>query len=168
MEANQSGAAHGTPVDEKQLVPKVTRRVIPFVFILYIVNYIDRANVGYASLQMNRELGLSSQAFGLAAGLFFIGYFIFEVPSNVALARFGARRWIARILISWGILATLLGFLQDGTQLVIVRFLLGVSEAGFFPGIIIHLTKWSAARTSRPRPPCSPRRSRSRTSSPHR
>lgn len=129
-------------VDEKQTVQKVTRRVIPFVFVLYIVNYIDRANVGYASLQMNHELGLTSQTFGLAAGLFFIGYFIFEVPSNMALARFGARRWIARILVSWGALATLLGFVQNPTQLVVVRFLLGVAEAGFFPGIIIHLSKW--------------------------
>jgi ACS family tartrate transporter-like MFS transporter len=117
-------------------------RIIPFIFVLYIVNYIDRANIGYASLQMNAELGLTSQAFGLAAGLFFIGYFLFEVPSNVALAKFGARRWIARILVTWGILAVAMGFVQNDIQLYIIRFLLGVAEAGFFPGIIIYLSFW--------------------------
>lgn len=127
---------------EKRTVRKITLRIIPFVFLLYIVNYIDRANIGYASLQMNTELGLTSQAFGLAAGLFFIGYFLFEVPSNVALAKFGARRWIARILVTWGILAVGMGFVQNDIQLYIVRFLLGVAEAGFFPGIIIYLSYW--------------------------
>lgn len=127
---------------EKKTVRKITLRIIPFIFLLYIVNYIDRANIGYASLQMNAELGLTSQAFGLAAGLFFIGYFLFEVPSNVALAKFGARRWIARILVTWGILAVSMGFVQNDIQLYIVRFLLGVAEAGFFPGIIIYLSCW--------------------------
>jgi ACS family tartrate transporter-like MFS transporter len=127
---------------EKRTVRKITLRIIPFIFLLYIVNYIDRANIGYASLQMNAELGLTSQAFGLAAGLFFIGYFLFEVPSNVALAKFGARRWIARILVTWGILAVAMGFVQNDIQLYIVRFLLGVAEAGFFPGIIVYLGFW--------------------------
>ncbi|MFC7850724.1 MFS transporter [Arthrobacter sp. NPDC057388] len=126
----------------KATVRKITLRIIPFIFLLYIVNYIDRANIGYASLQMNAELGLTSQAFGLAAGLFFIGYFLFEVPSNVALAKFGARRWIARILVTWGILAVAMGFVQNDIQLYIIRFLLGVAEAGFFPGIIVYLGFW--------------------------
>jgi len=123
-------------------VRKVTWRIIPFVFLLYIVNYMDRANIGYAALQMNSALGLSSQVFGLAAGLFFIGYFLFEVPSNVAMLRFGARIWIARILLTWGALAVLLGFVQNSWQLLTVRFLLGVAEAGFFPGIILYLGRW--------------------------
>jgi len=123
-------------------VRKVTLRIIPFVFLLYIVNYIDRANIGYASLGMNSELGLSSQAFGFAAGLFFIGYFLFEVPSNMALARYGARRWIARILITWGLVGTLMAFVHADWQLYVLRFLLGVAEAGFFPGVIIYLSFW--------------------------
>ncbi|MBT2532385.1 MFS transporter [Arthrobacter sp. ISL-48] len=132
----------GHALFEKKTIRKITMRIIPFVFLLYIVNYIDRANIGYASLQMNAELGLTSQAFGLAAGLFFIGYFLFEVPSNIALAKFGARRWIARILVTWGILAVAMGFVQNDIQLYIIRFLLGVAEAGFFPGIIIYLSFW--------------------------
>ncbi|MBT2565134.1 MFS transporter [Arthrobacter sp. ISL-85] len=132
----------GQELFEKKTVRKITMRIIPFMFVLYIVNYIDRANIGYASLQMNAELGLTSQAFGLAAGLFFIGYFLFEVPSNVGLAKFGARRWIARILVTWGILAVVMAFVQNDIQLYIVRFLLGVAEAGFFPGVIIYLSFW--------------------------
>lgn len=131
---------------EKRVISKVGWRIVPFVFILYIVNYIDRANIGYASLQMNSELALTSQAFGLAAGLFFIGYFLAEVPSNVFLAKFGARKWIARILLTWGALAVVMGFVQNDIQLYIVRFLLGVAEAGFFPGIIVYLGAWFPAR----------------------
>ncbi|MBV6759168.1 MFS transporter [Rhodococcus opacus] len=123
-------------------VRKVTLRIIPFVFVLYIVNYIDRANIGYASLGMNEELGLTSQAFGLAAGLFFIGYFLFEVPSNIALAKFGARKWIARILLTWGAIGTLMAFVDSEWQLYTLRFLLGVAEAGFFPGVIVYLSFW--------------------------
>ena len=121
-------------------------RIIPFVFALYVVSYIDRANIGYAALQMNQELGLSSSAFGFAAGVFFIGYFLFEVPSNLALARFGARVWIARILIMWGIVAALSAFVHSALQLYVLRFLLGAAEAGFFPGIIIYLTYWFRAK----------------------
>jgi ACS family tartrate transporter-like MFS transporter len=123
-------------------VRKVTLRIIPFVFLLYIVNYIDRANIGYASLGMNEELGLTSQAFGLAAGLFFIGYFLFEVPSNMALAKFGARKWIARILVTWGLVGSLMAFVNAEWQLYLLRFLLGVAEAGFFPGVIVYLSFW--------------------------
>ena len=131
-----------TEAQEKAIVHKVTWRIVPFVFLLYIISYLDRANIGYAALQMNAELALSSEAFGFISGIFFIGYFLFEVPSNVMLAKFGARIWIARILVSWGLLATLTAFVQSATQLYILRFLLGVAEAGFFPGIIVYLTYW--------------------------
>jgi ACS family tartrate transporter-like MFS transporter len=125
---------------------KVMWRVIPLIFVLYVISYIDRANIGYAALQMNAELALSSEAFGFAAGVFFIGYFLFEVPSNMALARFGARIWIARILVTWGAVAIASAFVRTATQLYVLRFLLGVAEAGFFPGIIIYLTYWFRAR----------------------
>jgi ACS family tartrate transporter-like MFS transporter len=127
---------------EKSTTRKVFWRIIPYCFTLYVISYLDRANIGYAALEMNKDLALSSEAFGFAAGIFFIGYFLCEVPSNVALNKYGARLWISRILITWGIVATLTAFVQTATQLYILRFLLGVSEAGFFPGIIIYLTYW--------------------------
>lgn len=127
---------------EKRTIQKVTRRIVPFVFILYIISYLDRANIGYAALEMNDALGLTSEVFGLATGIFFIGYFLFEVPSNVLMSKFGARVWIARILITWGIVSVFTGFAQSATHLYIIRFLLGVAEAGFFPGIILYLTRW--------------------------
>jgi ACS family tartrate transporter-like MFS transporter len=127
---------------ERRTIGKVLWRIIPAIFILYVISYLDRANIGYAALQMNRELALSSSAFGFAAGVFFLGYFLFEVPSNLALARFGARVWIARILITWGLVAAASAFVQTALQLYVARFLLGVAEAGFFPGIIIYLTYW--------------------------
>jgi ACS family tartrate transporter-like MFS transporter len=133
-------------IDEHALVRKITWRIIPFVFILYIISYIDRANIGYAALQMNHELALSSEAFGFASGIFFIGYFLFEVPSNVMLNKFGARVWIARILVTWGIVSVGSAFVQNATQLYVLRFLLGVAEAGFFPGIIVYLTYWFRAK----------------------
>lgn len=129
-------------IDEKALVKKITWKIIPFVFTLYIISYLDRANIGYAALQMNKELALSSEAFGFVSGIFFIGYFLFEVPSNIALNRYGARRWIARILLTWGVISVACGFVQNANQLYILRFLLGVAEAGFFPGIIVYLTYW--------------------------
>jgi ACS family tartrate transporter-like MFS transporter len=128
--------------DESAIVRKVTWRIIPFVFLLYIVSYLDRANIGYAALQMNKELALSSEAFGFISGIFFIGYFLFEVPSNVMLNKFGARVWIARILVTWGAIAALTAFAQTANQLYVLRFFLGVAEAGFFPGIIVYLTFW--------------------------
>jgi len=130
------------PIDERALVSKITWKIIPFVFILYVISYLDRANIGYAALQMNKELALTSEAFGLVSGIFFVGYFLFEVPSNVALNKFGARVWIARILLTWGAISVACGFVQNATQLYILRFLLGVAEAGFFPGIIVYLTYW--------------------------
>ncbi|MEM5316360.1 MFS transporter [Paraburkholderia sp. JHI869] len=133
-------------IDERALVRKIAWRIIPFVFILYVISYIDRANIGYAALQMNHELSLTSEAFGFASGIFFIGYFLFEVPSNVMLNKFGARVWIARILVTWGIVSVASAFVQNATQLYVLRFLLGVAEAGFFPGIIVYLTYWFRAK----------------------
>ncbi|PWC33369.1 hypothetical protein TSO352_23095 [Azospirillum sp. TSO35-2] len=130
----------------RQVVRKVTWRIVPFTFMLYVISYLDRANIGYAALQMNHELALGAEAFGFASGIFFIGYFLFEVPSNVMLARYGARVWIARILISWGIVSVLTAFVQTAEQLYVLRFLLGVAEAGFFPGIIVYLTHWFRAK----------------------
>src|SRR5215831_1083934 len=127
---------------EQTTMRKVFWRIVPYCFGLYVISYLDRANIGYAALQMNKELALSSEAFGFAAGIFFIGYFLFEVPSNIALNQYGARIWISRILISWGIVATASAFVQSAMQLYVLRFLLGVAEAGFFPGIIIYLTYW--------------------------
>lgn len=127
---------------EKAVVRKVTLRIIPFVFLLYIVSYLDRANIGYAALQMNAELALSAEVFGFVSGIFFLGYFLFEVPSNVMLNRYGARIWIARILVTWGIIAAACAFAQTAMHLYVLRFLLGVAEAGFFPGIIVYLTYW--------------------------
>ena len=137
---------HNQGLLEQRTTRKVLWRIIPFVFVLYVVSYIDRANIGYAALQMNRELGLSSRAFGFAAGVFFIGYFLFEVPSNLALARFGARVWIAVILITWGIVASVSAFVHSAMQLCVLRFFLGAAEAGFFPGVIIYLTYWFRAK----------------------
>ncbi|MCP3399874.1 MULTISPECIES: MFS transporter [unclassified Bradyrhizobium] len=131
---------------EQSATRKVFWRIVPYCFVLYVISYLDRANIGYAALQMNKELALTSEAFGFAAGIFFIGYFLFEVPSNVALNKYGARIWISRILITWGIVATATAFVQSATQLYVLRFLLGVAEAGFFPGIIIYLTYWFRAK----------------------
>ncbi|GHF57510.1 D-galactonate transporter [Amycolatopsis bartoniae] len=129
-----------------RVLTKVAVRVMPFLALLYFVNYLDRVNIGFAGPNgLNKELGLTSTAFGFASGIFFLGYLILEVPSNLALHRFGARRWLARIMITWGIVATVLAFVPNPTTLVILRFLLGVAEAGFFPGIILYLTYWFPA-----------------------
>ncbi|KAA9151911.1 MFS transporter [Amycolatopsis acidicola] len=135
-----------TAAPGNRVLAKVAVRVMPFLALLYFVNYLDRVNIGFAGPNgMNKELGLTSTAFGFASGIFFLGYLILEVPSNLALHRFGARRWLARIMITWGILATILAFVPNATTLVILRFLLGVAEAGFFPGIILYLTYWFPA-----------------------
>jgi MFS transporter, ACS family, tartrate transporter len=124
------------------LAQKVRRHLLPLLFLLYVVAYLDRINVGFAALNMNRELGLSSEQYGLLSGIFFCGYFLFEIPSNLILHRVGARTWIARILLTWGLVAVLTGFVQNAPQLYVARFLLGVAEAGFFPGILYYLTYW--------------------------
>ncbi|WP_141432491.1 MFS transporter [Bacillus sp. 03113] len=127
---------------ENRTIRKVTRRIVPFVFLLYIISYLDRANIGYAALDMNKALGLTSEVFGVVSGIFFIGYFLFEVPSNILMQRFGARVWITRILITWGVISIATAFAQNAMHLYVIRFLLGVAEAGFFPGIILYLTSW--------------------------
>ena len=123
-------------------IKKVFLRLMPVLFISYILAYIDRINIGFAALKMNADLGISAYIYGLGAGVFFIGYFIFEIPSNLMLEKTGARRWIARIMISWGILSAAMALIQGPNSFLIVRFLLGVAEAGFFPGVILYLTYW--------------------------
>jgi ACS family tartrate transporter-like MFS transporter len=123
-------------------VKKVFLRLMPVLFISYILAYIDRINIGFAALKMNTDLGISPYIYGLGAGVFFLGYFIFEIPSNLMLEKTGARRWIARIMISWGLLSAAMALVQGPTSFLIVRFLLGVAEAGFFPGVILYLTYW--------------------------
>jgi len=141
---NEAGTA-ALP-DEAKLIHKLRMRIIPFVFVLYVISFLDRMNISFAALTMNKELAITSQQFGLVAGIFFFGYFLFEIPSNLLLHRLGARIWIARILITWGILATVTGLVQSVHQLYAVRFLLGLAEAGYFPGIVLYLTYWFRQR----------------------
>lgn len=130
---------------EEATYRKVGWRLIPFLLLCYVVAYLDRVNVGFAKLQMVGDLQFSETVFGLGAGIFFIGYFIFEVPSNVILHRVGARVWIARIMISWGIISGATMFVTTPSMFYVMRFLLGVAEAGFFPGIILYITYWYPA-----------------------
>ncbi len=161
---------------ETATVRKLQARIIPFIFVLMIIAYLDRVNIGFAALTMNKELAITSQQFGLISGLFFFGYLAskehaqngvrrevpltpggarrtlcaFEIPSNLMLQRIGARIWIARILLSWGIVAVLTSLAQTAAQLYVARFLLGVAEAGFFPGIVLYLTSWFSPAPSGP------------------
>ena len=121
---------------------KITLRLIPFLFILYIVAWLDRVNVGFAGLQMNADLGFSSAAFGFGSGVFFLGYCLFEVPSNLVLHRVGARRWISRIMITWGVISAAMMFVRSTPAFYTLRFLLGAAEAGFFPGVVYYLSHW--------------------------
>lgn len=130
----------------RRVVSKVARRLVPFMCVAYFVNYLDRTNIGFAQLTMSDDLELTATMFGLASGLFFVGYLLFEVPSNLALHRFGARRWIARIMVSWGIVAAAMAFVQSAGWLYALRVLLGIAEAGFFPGMILYLTFWFPRR----------------------
>jgi len=130
---------------ETRTIARVTMRLVPFLIVCYFVAYLDRVNVGFAALTMNKDLGISATAYGFGAGIFFLSYFIFEVPSNLFLERFGARKWIARIMLSWGILSGATAFVTGETSFFVVRFLLGIAEAGFFPGIIFYLTLWFPA-----------------------
>jgi ACS family tartrate transporter-like MFS transporter len=127
-------------------IRKLRNRIIPLLFILFIVAYVDRINIGFAALTMNAELAITSEQFGLLTGIFFGGYFLFEIPSNLLLHKIGARVWIARILVSWGIVAVLTGFVQNAPQLYAARFLLGVGEAGFLPGVVLYLSYWFPQR----------------------
>ncbi|SAL01346.1 major facilitator transporter [Caballeronia arationis] len=130
---------------EEATYRKVAWRLSPLLLLCYVVAYLDRVNVGFAKLQMSADLGLSDAVYGFGAGIFFFGYFIFEIPSNVILHKVGARVWIARIMITWGIISALTMFITTPTMFYVMRFLLGVAEAGFFPGIILYLTYWYPA-----------------------
>ena len=131
---------------ESKTIQKLQIRLIPYLFLLYVVAMIDRVNIGFAGLTMNKDLGLTSQQFSIAAGIFFIGYFLFEIPSNLILHKVGARVWIARILLSWGLVASLTGLVQSVHQLYAARVLLGFAEAGYYPGIVLYLTYWFRQR----------------------
>jgi ACS family tartrate transporter-like MFS transporter len=130
---------------ERATLAKVTRRLLPFLFLLYIVCFLDRANIGVAALQMNADLGFSPAVYGFGAGILFLGYVLFGVPSNLILARLGARVWIACLMITWGLLASAMMFVRGPLSFYGLRFLLGVAEAGFFPGIIYYLSRWFPA-----------------------
>lgn len=130
---------------ETSTIRAISWRLIPFLILAYFLAYLDRVNLGFAALTMNAELGFSPTVFAWGAGIFFVGYFIFEVPSNIALEKFGASRWIARIMVSWGVISALMALVGGATSFYALRFLLGVAEAGFFPGIILYLTYWYPA-----------------------
>src|ERR1700732_3230998 len=127
------------------VVAKLTRRLLPFLFLLYVVAYLDRINVGFAALQMKGQLGFSDAVYGLGAGIFFLGYFLFQVPANLALERGGARRWISALMICWGIISGCMFSVHSVASFYSLRFLLGAAEAGFFPGVIFYLRSWFPA-----------------------
>ncbi|MGY5393369.1 MFS transporter [Acinetobacter sp. NigerLNRRAM0016] len=131
---------------EKRTLRKITWRIVPFIMILYLIAYIDRVNIGFAAITMKEDLGFTSSILGFGAGIFFLGYFLFEVPSNIILHKVGARIWIARVMVTWGIIAGGMAFVESSTSFYVMRFLLGVAEAGFFPGIILYLSFWFPAR----------------------
>ena len=144
-------AAGSTPQDPDarataRAYAKVFWRLVPFLMLCYVIAYLDRVNVGFAKLQMSQDLGFSEAVFGLGAGVFFLGYFLFEVPSNLLMHRIGARIWIARIMITWGLLSAMFMFVETPTGFYVLRFLLGLAEAGFYPGVILYLTYWYPAQ----------------------
>ncbi|WP_304524167.1 MFS transporter [Cupriavidus sp. DB3] len=139
-------SADTAPAEESRIIGMLTRKLIPFLALIYVVAYIDRSVVGFAKLHMNAAVGISDAAYGLGAGLFFIGYFLCEVPSNLALERFGARRWFARILLTWGLITMAMALIHNATTFYALRFLLGAAEAGLYPGILYFLTKWFPMR----------------------
>src|SRR5712671_4508841 len=141
-----NGIVAGTEFVGVRTIQKLRFRILPYLLLLYVIAYLDRINIGFAALTMNKELAISSQQFGMLVGIFFFGYFLFEIPSNLMLHKFGARVWIARILITWGIVAMLTGFVHSVHQLYVVRFLLGLAEAGSYPGIVLYLTYWFRQR----------------------
>jgi MFS transporter, ACS family, tartrate transporter len=138
-------ASNETVIDSSLIVAKVTRRIVPYIFLCYIVNYLDRFNVSFAALQMSSDLGFSEMVYGLGASMFFVGYVFFEIPSNLIMEKVGARIWIARIMISWGAVSICMMLVKGAPSFYALRFLLGVAEAGFFPGMILYLTYWIPA-----------------------
>jgi len=125
---------------------RIAYRLLPFVFLIYVVNYIDRVNVSFANLRMSADLGFSDRVYGLGVGMFYLTYFLFEIPGAVIVERWSARKWIARIMISWGVVTILTGFIHSAGQFYAARFFLGLAEASFFPGIIVYLTHWFCSR----------------------
>src|SRR5437660_5516723 len=121
---------------------RIALRLLPFLFLLYVIAFLDRMNVGAAALQMPHDLGFSPSVIGFGAGIFFLGYFLLEIPGALIVERWGARRWIARIMISWGLITVLMAFIHTERQFYLVRFFVGAAEAGFFPGVIVYLTHW--------------------------
>jgi ACS family tartrate transporter-like MFS transporter len=144
--SNRPGLPAAQPIDMAALRRKVAWRVLPLVFIIYIVAYLDRANVGFAKLRMGKDLDFSDDVFGWGIGIFFIGYLLLEIPGALLVERWSARKWFARILITWGVISSLTAFVTTPFQFYMVRFLLGVAEAGFFPGIIVYFTHWFTAQ----------------------
>lgn len=139
----QSAAiADAARIDPRAILAKVGNRILPLLIAAFVISYVDRVNVGFASITLSKDIGLTASMYGLGAGLVFIGYCVFELPSNLALERFGARRWLARIMITWGLLGCCMALVQGPTSFYILRFLLGVAEAGLFPGVILYLTYW--------------------------
>lgn len=135
-----------TPEFEKRVYRRVTRRLIPFLFLCYIFAYVDRVNVGFAKLQMQQDLGISDSVYGIGAGIFFIGYFFFEVPCNIALQKIGAKFWLGPIMIVWGLVSACTMLVKTAGEFYLVRFLLGIVESGFFPGVILYLTFWYTSK----------------------
>lgn len=144
METNIAAFSNDSS-SSKALYGKVIRRIIPYMFVCYLFNYLDRVNVGFAKLHMLQDIGMSEAAYGLGAGIFFIGYLVFGLPSNLMLQRIGARRWVAIIMVLWGILSTSLMFVKTAETFYVLRFLTGAAEAGFFPGLILYFTQWFPA-----------------------
>ena len=142
MDQSMQGISSSSSTEEDRIYAKVGWRLIPFLVLCYLVSYLDRVNVGFAKLQMLKDLNLSDAVYGLGAGIFFLGYFLFEIPSNLILHRVGAKVWIARIMITWGIISSAMMFTNSATTFYVLRFLLGAAEAGFFPGIVLYLTYW--------------------------
>src|SRR5262249_7868729 len=134
-----------SPAEQRAVVSRVTRRLVAFAFICYVVAYVDRVNIGFAATPLQRDLRLSDTAYGIGAGLFFPGYCLFEIPSNVLLERVGARRWIARIMIVWGLVSMATMFVTSLASFYAARIVLGIAEAGFFPGMVLYLTYWIPA-----------------------
>src|SRR5207248_7272959 len=130
------------PLVAERASQRIARRILPYLFLLYVIAYLDRVNVGYAALQMTTALGFTPDVYGFGVGVFFIGYFLLEIPGSILVERWSARKWMARIMISWGIIAMWMGFIHTSRQFYWARFLLGASEAGFFPGMVVYLSHW--------------------------
>jgi ACS family tartrate transporter-like MFS transporter len=141
---SDAAAPASSPIEERA-IRKITWRLVPFLMLLYFVAFLDRINVGFAALTMNKEIGLTTQMFGLGSGIFFLGYFAFEVPSTVILHKVGARFWIGRVMITWGLVSLAMAYTRGPISFYVLRFLLGLAEAGFFPGIILYLSYWFPA-----------------------